>query len=324
VRFHPDHRLNGMSVVNLIFEYNDRFVLAEPLAFEIYRRAGNAASLTDFVRLTMNHQPLGYHLLFEQVNGAFLNRNQVNSDGDLFKLIWYGRGLKGQHEKQNTPDRDHSALVKLVEALDATQGDEQWQIIQKHFHVDQVINYFAVNMVLSHWDGFFNNYFTYHDRKGSGKWEMYPWDQDKTWGFHDATGDQIFFNLPLTFGMKGDSPPGDGPGTFNPGHWWRPPGFFSGPLLANPEFRQRFLQRLRQVLDEVYTEEQVFPLIDTMEARLKPEIALRAGILDEAPSDALRRFESNLASLKEHLIKRREFLLAQPELPAQKTNDQGK
>jgi CotH kinase protein len=41
-------------------------------------------------------------------------------------------------------------------------------------------------MCLSQWDGFLNNYFTYHVATRSGKWEMYPWDQDKTWSFHDG------------------------------------------------------------------------------------------------------------------------------------------
>src|SRR5262249_45842383 len=52
VHFHKDHPLNGMTTINLIFEYNDRFVLAEPLAYEVYRRAGNSAELSDFVRLS--------------------------------------------------------------------------------------------------------------------------------------------------------------------------------------------------------------------------------------------------------------------------------
>jgi len=36
-----------------------------------------------------------------------------------------------------------------------------------------VVNYFAVNTVLSHWDGFFNNYFAYNDRAGTGKRTKY-------------------------------------------------------------------------------------------------------------------------------------------------------
>jgi len=314
VRFHKDRPLRGMTAVNIIFESNDRFVLAEPLAFELYRRAGNAACATDFVRLILNGQSMGYHLLFEQVNGSFLRRHRINPDGDLYKILWYGLGLEGQHERQNHPDRDHTDLVRLMAALEASSGDAQWEVIQKSFNVDQVINYFAVNMVLSHWDGFFNNYFTYHDRKGSGKWELYPWDQDKTWGFHDQSGDQVFFDLPLTFGMAGDRPPGGGRSTMNPGHWWRPGGYFSKPLLANPQFRQRFLKRTRQILEDTYTEAVFFPVIDAMAARLRSEIPIHANALGEKPAEALERLDRNVASLKEHLVKRRAFLLTEEEL----------
>jgi hypothetical protein len=316
VHFHRDRPLKGMTSVNVIFEYNDRFVLAEPLAFELYRRVGNAACVTDFVRLTLNGHPMGYHLLFEQVNGSFLRRNHRNPDGDLYKILWYGSGVEAQHEKQNHPERDHSELVKLVQSLERTKEDEQWQVIQKHFNVEQVINYFAVNTVLSHWDGFFNNYFAYHDRTGTGKWEMYPWDQDKTWGFHDSIPNQVFFDMALTFGMQGDRPPGGGEPVVNPRHWWRPGGYFSKPLLANPEFRKRFLQRTRQILDDIYSEEKFFPVIDALGARLRPEIPIRAAARNEEPAKAMERFEGNIASLKEHLVKRRKFLLDQPELAA--------
>ena len=37
----------------------------------------------------------------------------------------------------------------------------------KNFDLNQVATYFVVNLVPSHWDGFFNNHFTYHDRKGT-------------------------------------------------------------------------------------------------------------------------------------------------------------
>jgi hypothetical protein len=54
----------------------------------------------------------------------------------------------------------------------------------------------------------------------------------------------VFFNMAVTFGMTGDQPSGDG-------GEWRPPGFFSGPLLANPQFRRVFLKRTRDILYRV-------------------------------------------------------------------------
>jgi hypothetical protein len=43
---------------------------------------------------------------------------------------------------------------------------------------------------------------------------------------------------------------------------------------------------------------------------------VRAQAVGEPEDAALKRFESNIASLKEHLVKRREFLLNTPELKA--------
>lgn len=177
-------------------------------------------------------------------------------------------------------------------------------------------------MCLSHWDGFFNNYFAYHDQ--GGKWEMYPWDQDKTWGFYDGLPEgEVFVNMPLTFGMEGDRPPGwskDRPapkGFGGESPWWRPGGCFSKPLLANSEFRRVFLARTRELLDTVYTEEVFFPIIDELGKRLREEVRLRAGAGKQNPDEAMERFEGNLRSLRQHLTLRRKFLLSQEELKSE-------
>jgi hypothetical protein len=319
VHFHRDLPLNGMTGINLIFEYKDRFVLAEHLAYVLYHRAGCPAPQSDHVRLSIDGQELGYQLLCEQPNHGFLERNKIKTGGNLYKLLWFGRDLVGKHEKKTNPHTSHDDLVQLVDQLGKTKGDEQWEVIKKNFNVEEVINYFAVNTCLSHWDGFFNNYFTYHDTKGTGKWEMYPWDQDKTWGFHDSLGDdQIFWDMPITFGMEGDAPPetkgGRRIGGFNVGSWWRPPGVFSGPLLANPQFRKLYLARTKAILETVYTPEIFFPVIDDLGKRLKDEVVLRAKAMNETPEVASNRLETNLQLLKDHLTKRREFLLKQDEI----------
>src|SRR5262245_9800842 len=291
VYFHKDHPLHGMTTINLIFEYNDRFLLAEPLAYVVYQRAGNAAELTDFVRLWIDGDLAGYQLLIEQPNRAFLARNKLKGDGNFYKILWYERGVVGQHEKKTNTRSGHDDIIALVDLLEKNKDkpDEEWAVIKKNFNVEQVINYFAVNTCLSHWDGFFNNYFTYHDTKSTGKWSMFPWDQDKTWGFHDNLGDdRIFWDMPITFGMEGDTPPGT-PGSaagrriqgFNVGSWWRPPGVFSGPLLANPHFRKLYLARTKAILETIYTPEVFFPIIDDLGRRLKEEVIFRAKATNE-------------------------------------------
>ncbi len=312
VRLHEDHTYRGMKTVNIIFEYNDRFVLAESLAFDLYRKAGSPACLTEFVNLRVNGKPAGYHLLFEHINGSFLSRNDLPSDGDLYKILWWGSSPTGMHQRKGDWEGGHEELLSLIEALGQSTGEAQWELIEKHFDIDQVATYLAINTVLSHWDGFFNNHFSYRDPK-TDKWMMFPWDQDKTWGFYDALPEgQDFVDMPLTFGMEGDRPPGNFRGMRS--SWWRPGGVFSRPLLANKTFRQRFLKETKRILKTIYTEENYFPVIDQLADKLRPEVAVRAGLIGEPESQALARLESNVDSLKRHLRKRRAFLLEQDEL----------
>jgi hypothetical protein len=319
VYFQKDHLLNQMSSVSLVFEGSERFLMAEALAYDLYHRVGCPAPQSDFVRLYINDRPVGYHLMVERPNKAFLRRNSLNDKGNLYKLRWFGGDLLGQHEKKTNVRTGKDDLVNVVRLLQQTRGDQQWKVIQEHFDVPEVANYFAVNMVLSHWDGFFNNYYAYDDLKGSQKWMVFPWDQDKTWGYYDGIQDnQVFYTMPLTFG-SGQAPSGNGgmsfgggPGFFgDAGAWWRPPGHFSGPLLANPQFRAVFLARVKQILDKVYTKEVYFPAIDQMFARLQDDIRLRGEEMGMGGNTDLASMQRELVRFKTHVVRRRDYLMAQ-------------
>jgi hypothetical protein len=43
-------------------------------------------------------RPLGFHLLIEQPNKAFLRHIGMRADGNLHKCQWFGNGLIAQHE----------------------------------------------------------------------------------------------------------------------------------------------------------------------------------------------------------------------------------
>lgn len=199
------------------------------------------------------------------------------------------------------------------------------------------------------------------------QWEIYPWDQDKTWGYYDGISrDDVFVDMPLTFGMEGDIPPsrrgrlnpegsnppedrensapqiaratepapsqnnrpqrertnrGSNPNFFDfegirmgGAMWWRAGGELSRPLLANPQFRQIFLQRVKSILESHYTEENFFPVIDALAERLKDDVMLLSLLYGEDGTQGHELLTQNVSSLKKHLRERREFLLNQEEL----------
>jgi hypothetical protein len=296
--FLKDQTFKGMTGINVIFEGSPRYALSEPLAFELYRLAGVPACLTEHVRTWVDGQPRGYQLLIEQPNKAFLSRNQRDNDGYLYKVVYWQQGLVQQHLKRTREATTSDDLVALHRGLTSRSGTAQWEFIRQNLNVDEFAGYYAVNMCIQNWDGFFNNYYLYHDAAGTGKWEMYPWDEDKTWGDYDgASASYDWYSMPLTFGMnEGEL---SGHMGWGAGGWWRPPGWFSGPLLANRDFRLAFLNRLRALCTDVFTEEKLIPIIDALQQRLEPEIS----------RNDLGQFRREIQSLRNQVKYRRKFIL---------------
>jgi hypothetical protein len=310
IRFHKDRPLGTVSTINLMYEQHDRFPLAEHLAYELYRKAGVPCPRTDFIRTWIDGRPIGFQLLVEQPNRAFLRHHDIDPSGHMYKAMWFGRTLIERHEKKSRVPEGHADLTEMVDKLVKARGDDQWTYIKKTFDVQEMINLYAVRTILSDWDGFFNNYFLYHDTGKTGKWMMFPWDQDKTWGFHDGIrGYEVFTDMPITFGMEGDRPPGGGYPI-----WWRPGGDVSRPLLANATFRKHFLARTKELLEKVYSDEAFGPVLKALSERLEDEVKFRAEARREDPKRAVEHFRKNLESLKDHLTKRRDFLLKQDEI----------
>jgi hypothetical protein len=306
VYFPKGREFDGMTTINVIFEDEPRRVLSEWLSYELYRLAGVPAPRAEHVRVWRDDRLRGYMLMFEQPNKSFLRRHQRDDSGNLYKLIWQGSGIVGQHEKKTNLSKGHDDLIEVIEGLARLSGAAQWDFIQRHFNVEEFINYYAVNMCIQNWDGFHNNYFAYHDTGGTGKWEVYPWDEDKTWGDYDGASSRYdWYDMPLTFAMQ----TGRWDIFARRANWWRPGGWFGAPLLSNPEFRKRFLVRLRGICDTIFTEKEFGPVIEAMEKRLEPEVAVRAAVLRWDTREAGQEFRSDVQSFRNQLVNRRKFLI---------------
>ncbi len=312
VRLGKGQRLEGNSVINIVFDSVPRRLLNEPLAYEFHRRVGNPVYLSSHLRLSVDGNLIGYHYLFGQPNKTFLKQNGLSDSGNLYKAYWMGRGLTGRHVKKSNPHSGHDDLIKLVKDLEETKSDAdaQWELLQREFDVTQLVNHYAARMVLSDWDGFFNNYYLFHETGGKKKWSLFVWDEDKTWGDYDGMAEnKLLYNLPSTYGADNDARPTNGEA-----FWWRSGGYISRPVLANPHFRILYLSRVREILQTEFTEAKLFPLIDQYREKLRSEVELRAEATRKDSVRARQEFEENIASLKEFVTKRREWLLAQDEI----------
>jgi hypothetical protein len=306
VHFLKDQLLEGMSGINLVAEGSPRWILAEHLAYELYRRAGMNIQNSGHVRLEVNGRSHGYMLMVEQPNKTFLARSGRSNEGNLYKIRWFERDVVAAHEKKTNPTTGHGDISKTVRELNKLTGEAQWKYIQENFNVTNLVNYYAVNMCIQNWDGFFNNHYVYRDTKPGSKWDVIPWDEDKTWGDYDgASPNYDWYEMPLTLGMNGDRQARSGTFSFGGGGpfggtmWWRPGGWFSGPLLANPHFRKVFLTRLKELCETTFAEQRFEPVIESLKLKLRPEV----------PRHSLAQFDSDMESFKRQVTNRRKFIL---------------
>ncbi len=342
LRFHSDRPWQGMTVANLLAEDGGlarsrfsprrnaeqdwigrflrgrpRMALAEHLSYELYRRVGVGAPPSGFLDLAIDGRPTGPQLVVGQINGAFLGSQELDGDGSLYKLQWFGRGLVEKHEKKNNRHLGHEDLLEAYSGLRSRRGDGLWEFIASEFDADHFAAYYAVCLCISNWDGYFNNHYLYHDTGGDGRWKVYPWDNDKTWGYYDGISPGfVWHTFPLTSGMDGDAPPSAPFGGIFGGRgrrssWWRPPGEFSGPMLANPSFRRLMLGKLKEICRDHFTEEAMFPEIERLRERLLPGILERARLAGMPEEMAGQSLEAEFERLRDYLVRRREFILGQ-------------
>ncbi|MBM3835294.1 MAG: hypothetical protein FJ403_18875 [Verrucomicrobia bacterium] len=82
-------------------------------------------------------------------------------------------------------------------------------------------------------------------------------------------------------------------------------------MLANPEFRKRFLARLGEICETIFASEKFEPFINALENRLEEEIPVRAQLTGQSADGALRAFRSDIESFRRQVANRRKFILQQ-------------
>lgn len=318
VRFVKHYEMDDMSSINIAFEAKPRYLLSEWLSYKVYHSLGVVAGKVDHYRLIRNDSDRGYYLMFEQPNKHFIARNGLNNEGNLYKLFWsYDRSVTAQqisnlHEKRTNLSLGKDDIIETVQTIHALTGRAQTVYIESNFDVNEFLSCYIGSQLISDWDGYFNNHYVYHDTEGSGLWYVFPWDKDKTWGDSDAYQSVLpyynFYDFPILFGAYGTAQSGTGSGT-----WWRPAGYFSGPILSNSDLRRQYLYRLQYVARNEFTIDRWIPIIDDLEKRLEPEILHRAQVTNGNADSMLSQFHTEIESLRRQVINRREFILRETE-----------
>lgn len=230
-------------------------------------------------------------LLIQQPNERFLAMNGRDPNANIYKIAYNGPhsipGYPSTYEKKTNLDEPPSDFFELNEAIHSTRGDERAQNVRRYLDHDKVLNYSVASVLMSNWDGFFNNMFIYHHPAPLDIWEPIPWDCDKTFGYTEERNPQ-FFEMPIEF-------PLDGQARMNS----RPPGFISEPFHSIRENHEEYKRWLRHELDHRFAKERIQAMVDRHESMLLEDIELE----EEYTGDTRSRHRNDIIAAYDYILR---------------------
>lgn len=179
------------TVFNLNAEYSDKTMVRQYLSSKLMQKSGQICFNSELVKIYMNGQYLGLYLKVENIDKAFLKRNSLSPKGNLYKATKDGACLSifddfdAKWEKKTNKKGDYHDLTKLIDQLNNVPDHEFYSFIKKNFEYEELINILSLNMFLSNGSTYYHNYYLYHDLYYTGKWQLLPWDMDKSLSYYN-------------------------------------------------------------------------------------------------------------------------------------------
>lgn len=206
-----NQRFYGFKKLHLKNNYNDKSMLREKVAGDVFRNAGLAASRTAFYTVYVDHgngpQYFGLYTMVEDVEDTLLDDFYNDNDGNLYKpdgdAASFAAGSFDEEEfykKTNEDEADFSDVSNLLSILhDGTRTTDPatWRAnLETVFDTDVYLKYLAANTVVQNWDTYglmTHNYYLYNNPNTS-KLEWIPWDNNEALQTGNMGG-----SLPLDF-----------------------------------------------------------------------------------------------------------------------------
>ncbi|CAZ98407.1 CotH kinase family protein [Zobellia galactanivorans] len=191
-----NQRFYGFKKLSLKNNYNDKSMLREKVATDVFREAGLASSHAAIYEVYVDHGDgpvyFGVYTMVEEVDDTVIDTQFSDNDGNLYKPdgdgASFAEGTFSEEvfvKKTNEDEADYSDIQSLFAALHAdnrTSDPEAWRAnLETVFDTDTFLNYLAVNTVIQNWDTYgrmTHNYFLYNN-PDTEKLAWIPWDNNE-------------------------------------------------------------------------------------------------------------------------------------------------
>ena len=191
-----NQRFYGFKKLSLKNNFDDKSMLREKVATDVFRNAGLVASHTAFYTVYVDHgdgpQYFGVYTMVEEVDDTVLDTQFSDDDGNLYKpdgdaaSFALGSYNESEYVKKTNEDEgdfdDVASLLAIVNDGSRTSDPETWRTnLDAVLDTDVFLKYLAVNTVVQNWDTYgrmTHNYFLYNNPDTS-KLTWIPWDNNE-------------------------------------------------------------------------------------------------------------------------------------------------
>ena len=272
-----DQTYQGLETIYIHGNHNDASMMREYLSAYVMRELNIPCNRVNHVKLYINGNYYGLRSLVEYIDKDFLKTRFGSNKGNNYKctwpadLAWLGTSQQKYKDVINpSPEReraydlktnedidDYSRFVTLIDIINNRKNDGSFpQDIETVFNVNGYLKALAAEVLIGHWDNYYynkNNYFIY-DHPNTKKFVYIPYDMDNTFGVQWGVG-----NI-----------------NKRPIHQWGNGNVYAPlteSLLARSEYKKAFETHLFNAIESVFNEAHLFPLIDSLYAKIESAIA---------------------------------------------------
>ncbi len=142
---------------------------------ELFRRLshdmGNGASLGIINSLYVNGELKGYYNMVERLREPFfksLHQSESNAEWDVLQF----------EGNDNIAEGDKVAWDNMIARLNVSTTTTNWERILEVVDVENIANYFLLNIYGATWDWPHNNWVAAKERSAAGRYRLYVWDAE--------------------------------------------------------------------------------------------------------------------------------------------------
>lgn len=271
-------RIEGLQAFNLSAQVHDPTMLNTAIALKYYEQIGLPTFDSHFLFLKVNDKDEALLIMIERIEEDYFSKR----NSSVFQLFKVGFGAKFSFiggfypqfhfEKKIPDDNNYHYLNELIDAVDTSGTENIMNSLSRYLDIQNYIKYHVATSILNNDDSFNNNFFLIKDRIDS-PFKIIPWDFDKCFSrLNDVefAGENAIIKK----------------------------------LFSNSTAFQLYKNELVYQLENIYTEENLFGIIDSTAPLIE-----EAYNIDPYLGKERFNFNSEIEKLKKYISDRRSYLL---------------